>query len=121
MTIIGLQDERVLVDDEYTVNDYPDFTVLCEATHGYPATALQWQPASNAKRQNVELLATTGDSLRIWEYGSSDGPQNMGQYVGQQPVRSSGHTLQVKSSLSGVSAHFNFFSKRPSHMRYWTL
>ncbi|KAJ2979266.1 hypothetical protein NUW54_g11163 [Trametes sanguinea] len=36
IAIVGLQDERVLVEDDYT--EYPDFVTLVEAQHGYPAT-----------------------------------------------------------------------------------
>src|ERR1700722_7382579 len=70
IAVIGLQDERVLVEDDY--HDYPDFVKLCDAPHGYPATSLQWQPAAasayawSQKSPATELLATTGDALRVW-------------------------------------------------------
>ncbi|KAJ7594749.1 WD40 repeat-like protein [Mycena floridula] len=101
--IIGLQDERVLVEDDFT--DYPDFVMLCEAHHGYPATSLQWQPASAAsygwaqKSPATELLATTGDALRVWEY-SSDIASTMSNYVGRQAGNGS-HNLSLKTALSG--------------------
>jgi WD repeat-containing protein 68 len=103
--VIGLQDERVLVEDDYT--DYPDFVTLVEASHGYPATSLQWQPSSassyawSQKSPSTELLATTGDALRVWEY-SSDAQPVMSGYVGRQPT-SAGHRLTLKTALSGQS------------------
>ncbi|KAF8904391.1 WD40-repeat-containing domain protein [Gymnopilus junonius] len=106
IAIIGLQDERVLVEDDFT--DYPDFISLCEAYHGYPATSLQWQPASaqihswSQKLESTELLATTGDALRVWEY-NGDGPTTASAYVGRQPPISSGHSLTIKTALSGQS------------------
>jgi len=102
---VGLQDERVLVEDDFT--DYPDFVKLCEAYHGYPATSLQWQPASASnynwtqKSAATELLATTGDALRVWEY-TSDAPPSASNYVGRPPPVSSGHNLTMKTALSGV-------------------
>ncbi|RDB25309.1 DDB1- and CUL4-associated factor 7 [Hypsizygus marmoreus] len=102
IAIVGLQDDRVLVEDDYT--DYPDFVMLCEDAHGYPATSLQWQPASGLWSQNTmttELLATTGDALRVYEY-NSDGAAAVSNYVGRQPS-SSGHSLSVKTALSGQS------------------
>lgn len=105
IAIIGLQDERVLIEDDFT--DYPDFVTLCEAHHGYPATNLQWQPASaqshswSQKSPSTELLATTGDALRIWEY-SGDGPGAASSYVGRPPPVQSGHSLTTKTTLSGV-------------------
>lgn len=104
IAIVGLQDERVLVEDDYT--DYPDFVTLCETHHGYPATSLQWQPASAAgyawsqKSPATELLATTGDALRVWEY-SSDAPAPVSGYVGRQST-ATGHNLSLKTALSGV-------------------
>ena len=104
IAVVGLQDERVLVEDDFT--DYPDFITLCEAYHGYPATSLQWQPATaqsygwSQKSPSTELLATTGDALRIWEY-SGDGQPTSSSYAGRPPV-SSGHSLTMKTALSGV-------------------
>lgn len=105
IAILGLQDEHVLVEDDFT--DYPDFISLVEAYHGYPATSLQWQPASAAnhtwsqKSSNTELLATTGDALRVWEY-NSDGPSNVSSYVGRASNANGNHVLTMKTALSGV-------------------
>lgn len=106
IAVVGLQDERVLVEDDYT--DYPDFVTLVEANHGYPATNLQWQPANAAgfpwtgKAPGAELLATTSDALRVWEY-VGDAPLASSAYVGRQPS-GGGHRLTLKTALSGVSA-----------------
>ncbi|KAH9839426.1 WD40 repeat-like protein [Rhodofomes roseus] len=105
IAIVGLQDERVLVEDDYT--DYPDFVTLVDALHGYPATALQWQPSAassyawSQKAATSELLATTGDALKVWEY-TTDGPQQVSSYVGRPPT-TSGHRLTQKIALSGQS------------------
>lgn len=109
IAIAGLQDERVLVEDDYS--DYPDFVTLCEAHHGYPVTSLQWQPASatnhawTQKSASTELLATTGDALRIWEY-VSDSPQSLSNFVGRQ-ANTTGQSLSVKAALSGVRAVYS--------------
>jgi len=105
IAVIGLRDENVLVEDNFT--DYPDFVSLAEAYHGYPATSLQWQPTAAAghpwsqKSANSELIATTSDALRVWEY-SSDGPVNVSSYVGRLPSNSGQHSLVMKTALSGV-------------------
>ncbi|KAG6813696.1 hypothetical protein H0H92_008544 [Tricholoma furcatifolium] len=103
IAIVGLQDERVLVEDDYT--DYPDFVTLCDTAHGYPATNLQWQPSSvngwGQKPPSTELLAATGDSLRVFEY-NSEAPAPGSSYVGRQPSNP-GHTLTTKAALSGQS------------------
>ncbi|TFK54519.1 WD40 repeat-like protein [Heliocybe sulcata] len=99
IAVIGLQDERVLVEDDYT--DYSDFTILAEAHHGYPATCLQWQPAGLVARvAGTELLATTGDALRVWEY-AGEGVTMVSGYVGRQANSSS--RLTLKTVLPGQS------------------
>ncbi|KAG6891765.1 hypothetical protein C0992_006186 [Termitomyces sp. T32_za158] len=103
IAVVGLRDERVLVEDDYT--DYPDFVALCDTVHGYPATNLQWQPASvhgwAQGPASTELLAATGDALRVYEY-NSDAPPTGSSFVGRQPA-TSGHTLTTKTALSGQS------------------
>ena len=104
IAIVGLQDERVLVEDDYT--DYPDFVTLVDVNHGYPATSVQWQPSSansynwSHRSPNSELLASSGDALRVWEY-ISDAPLPVSSYVGRQPS-GGGHRLTQKIALSGV-------------------
>ena len=95
----------MLVEDNYP--DYSDFVTLAEAHHGYPATSLQWQPSSapsfawSQKSVATELLATTGDALRVWEY-MSDCQVSGSSYVGRAGS-GTGNRLQLKTCLSGVS------------------
>jgi DDB1- and CUL4-associated factor 7 len=122
IAVIGLQDERILVEDDFT--DYPDFVTLCETHHGYPATNLQWQPASALGRgwsQNsstTELLATTGDALRVFEYCNDD-PPPVSNYVGRQASTPGGHTLALKTALSGVRVLSSFSLIVALHL--WTM
>ncbi|CAK7262721.1 hypothetical protein SEPCBS57363_000187 [Sporothrix epigloea] len=46
-----------------------DFTKVAEATHTYPVTRLLWEPPSSQK-QSTDLLATSGDHLRLWSLPS---------------------------------------------------
>ncbi|KEZ42237.1 hypothetical protein SAPIO_CDS6090 [Scedosporium apiospermum] len=46
-----------------------DFTKIAEATHSYPVTRLLWEPPSSQK-QATDLLATSGDHLRLWSLPS---------------------------------------------------
>ncbi|KAL2169103.1 hypothetical protein VTG60DRAFT_6430 [Thermothelomyces hinnuleus] len=46
-----------------------DFTKIAEATHSYPVTRLLWEPPSSQK-QSTDLLATSGDHLRLWSLPS---------------------------------------------------
>ncbi|KAI1823234.1 WD40 repeat-like protein [Xylaria intraflava] len=46
-----------------------EFTRIAEATHSYPVTRLLWEPPSS-KKQSTDLLATSGDHLRLWSLPS---------------------------------------------------
>ncbi|KAL8803026.1 MAG: hypothetical protein Q9200_006384 [Gallowayella weberi] len=46
-----------------------DFVKTAEATHSYPVTRILWEPASSQK-QSTDLLATSGDHLRLWSLPS---------------------------------------------------
>ncbi len=50
-----------------------DFTKIAEATHSYPVTRLLWEPPSSQK-QSTDLLATSGDHLRLWSLPSEPPP-----------------------------------------------
>jgi DDB1- and CUL4-associated factor 7 len=111
--VIGLRDESTLFENE----DYPsadgDFYTIADTMHGYPATKLQWQPASAAgygwsqRSVNGELLATVGDALRIWEL-ASDAESNPTNFVGRGGV--SQGKLAQKIALTGVSGISPFAS-----------
>ena len=46
-----------------------EFSRVAEATHSYPVTRLLWEPPSSQK-QSTDLLATSGDHLRLWSLPS---------------------------------------------------
>ncbi|KAI8389252.1 WD40-repeat-containing domain protein [Blakeslea trispora] len=66
-----------LLDPSLPVDQRNDFTPVAEADSYYPITKVLWEPRKNDAR-NSDLLATTGDILRIWElvddprYGQSN-------------------------------------------------
>lgn len=49
-----------------------DFVKTAEATHSYPVTRILWEPPSSQK-QSTDLLATSGDHLRLWSLPSASG------------------------------------------------
>ncbi|RBQ93394.1 hypothetical protein VDGD_01209 [Verticillium dahliae] len=50
-----------------------EFSKIAEATHSYPVTRLLWEPPSSQK-QSTDLLATSGDHLRLWSLPSESAP-----------------------------------------------
>jgi DDB1- and CUL4-associated factor 7 len=51
------------------------FRHQCEFEHPYPATKVMWAPAKHNLGGTTDLLATTGDYLRLWST-SIDGSDN---------------------------------------------
>jgi hypothetical protein len=62
----------------------PDYNLLAQASHPFPPTRVTWEPrpstnSSSSSRltntgtgeRQTELLATTGDALRVWEVETS--------------------------------------------------
>ncbi|KAG8742685.1 hypothetical protein FRC10_001041 [Ceratobasidium sp. 414] len=110
ITIVGLPDESSLIEGASPPAGGSDFVVLAEAMHGYPPTRLQWEPASAVgqswpiKTSGAELLATTGDALRVWEFVTESdggvGPGSQAGYVGRQGSTGLGGKLSQKIALS---------------------
>ena len=69
-----------ILETSVNVDTYPDdmsgqpqpeliYTKTAEATHSYPVTRILWEPSSS-KKQSTDLLATSGDHLRLWSLPS---------------------------------------------------
>jgi WD repeat-containing protein 68 len=50
-----------------------EYTKVAEATCAYPVTRILWEPPSSQK-QSTDLLATSGDHLRLWSLPQSTTP-----------------------------------------------
>ncbi|KAG2184470.1 hypothetical protein INT43_000379 [Umbelopsis isabellina] len=87
-----------LVDDMYA-NQHSDFTVLAETDSYYPITKVLWEPWKGKPRS--DLLATTGDILRLWELvdNPSYGSNTIG---GRGPTSGYPQKLVKKSELMNV-------------------
>lgn len=84
-----------------------EFARTAEATHSYPVTRILWEPASSQK-QSTDLLATSGDHLRLWSLPSqsSYNPRN-------SISRSSNLSPQPPQKLTPLALLSN--SKSPEH------
>lgn len=51
-----------------------EYTKVAEATCAYPVTRILWEPPSSQK-QSTDLLATSGDHLRLWSLPGTPGSQ----------------------------------------------
>lgn len=89
-----------------------DFQQLATANLTYPPTKVGWEPAESLARADQggrgELLATTGDVLRIWEMkwdGTSKDSGRIG--YGRNGYNDEGWKLNQRSFLSNVSSVAN--------------
>ncbi|KAL1870537.1 hypothetical protein VTK73DRAFT_2576 [Phialemonium thermophilum] len=83
-----------------------EFSKISEATHSYPVTRLLWEPPSS-QQQNTDLLATSGDHLRLWSLPSGDPPNSKGNSVTSRNNREQTMKLTPLALLSN--------SKSPDH------
>lgn len=82
---------------------------IAEATHSYPVTRLLWEPPSSQK-QSTDLLATSGDHLRLWSLPSETPVGSPGNHI----TRSSNHGRDLPASkLTPLALLSN--SKTPEH------
>ncbi|KAL1966431.1 hypothetical protein VTN77DRAFT_4573 [Rasamsonia byssochlamydoides] len=84
-----------------------EYVKSAEAAHSYPVTRILWEPPSSQK-QSTDLLATSGDHLRLWSLPSSHTvPSN------NSITRPSNQREQPVAKLSPLALLSN--SKSPEH------
>ncbi|KAI6781287.1 putative WD repeat-containing protein-like protein [Emericellopsis cladophorae] len=95
------QDVYAPGNSKYTL----EFNKIAEATHSYPVTRLLWEPPSSQK-QSTDLLATSGDHLRLWSL-PSETPSTPGSNIGRRGQDGPATKLTPLALLSN--------SKTPDH------
>ncbi|KAJ5145135.1 hypothetical protein N7448_002527 [Penicillium atrosanguineum] len=84
-----------------------EYVKTAEATHSYPVTRILWEPPSSQK-QSTDLLATSGDHLRLWSLPSSQPLQSSNSIT-----RTANQRETPTSKLSPLALLSN--SKSPEH------
>ncbi|KAI9371965.1 WD40-repeat-containing domain protein [Aspergillus egyptiacus] len=84
-----------------------EYVKTAEATHSYPVTRILWEPPSSQK-QSTDLLATSGDHLRLWSLPNSQ-PQQSSNSI----TRPAGQRDIPTAKLSPLALLSN--SKSPEH------
>lgn len=84
-----------------------EYVKTAEATHSYPVTRILWEPPSSQK-QSTDLLATSGDHLRLWSLPTTQTLHNSNSIT-----RPSGQREQPAAKLSPLALLSN--SKSPEH------
>ncbi len=86
-----------------------EFTRVAEATCSYPVTRILWEPPSSQK-QTTDLLATSGDHLRLWSLPPSNTP-----ITSNTITRSSSATQKQPSAQKLTPLALLSNSKTPDH------
>lgn len=86
-----------------------EFHKVAEATCAYPVTRILWEPPSSQK-QSTDLLATSGDHLRLWSLPQSSTPQLSSNINRSSSVNSRDQPPQKLQPLALLSN-----SKTPEH------
>ncbi|KAF9888801.1 hypothetical protein FE257_008377 [Aspergillus nanangensis] len=84
-----------------------EYVKTAEATHSYPVTRILWEPPSSQK-QSTDLLATSGDHLRLWSLPTTQPLQNSSSIT-----RPSNQRDTPTAKLSPLALLSN--SKSPEH------
>lgn len=65
----------MVVDQSAYPNDNNDYQLLAQGSLPFPATKVAWEPKRSVGNENErgELIATSGDVLRIWELSEWNG------------------------------------------------
>ncbi|KAE8352619.1 WD40-repeat-containing domain protein [Aspergillus coremiiformis] len=84
-----------------------EYVKTAEATHSYPVTRILWEPPSSQK-QSTDLLATSGDHLRLWSL-----PANQPLQSSNSITRSASQRDAPSAKLSPLALLSN--SKSPEH------
>ncbi|KAK7605661.1 WD40-repeat-containing domain protein [Phyllosticta paracitricarpa] len=84
-----------------------EYTRVAEATCSYPVTRILWEPPSSSK-QSTDLLATSGDHLRLWSL-----PQSTTANVSNTITRSTSSRDPPPQKLTPLALLSN--SKSPEH------
>lgn len=65
--MVRIVKKRSRTSDIPTRSNLGDIFTICEFSHPYPATKIQWSPDTRNGLNPRELIATSGDYLRIWD------------------------------------------------------
>ncbi|CAG8483235.1 609_t:CDS:2 [Paraglomus occultum] len=103
LQIIALSD--TVYDDPYQRPSTGDFIKIAEVDHHYPITKVLWEPNKGGLK-TPDLLATTGDHLRLWEI--VDDVNTTGNTIGvNNGVGVRTQRLNHRQLLTNTKADFN--------------
>lgn len=87
-----------------------EYTKVAEATCAYPVTRILWEPPSSQK-QSTDLLATSGDHLRLWSLPTQPQTPSSGNNINRSAMANSRDQAPMKLQPLALLSN----SKTPEH------
>ncbi|KAG0025208.1 hypothetical protein BGZ82_010149, partial [Podila clonocystis] len=89
---------------DYNPTSMSDWVPIAETNHQYPVTKIKWEPYKGGHR-SFDLLATTGDYLRLWEL-KEDAENISSSTIGRRASSTNGQKLVQRAVLANTKANF---------------
>ncbi|KAG0050482.1 ddb1 and cul4 associated factor 7 [Gryganskiella cystojenkinii] len=105
--IITLPEFAGVEDKDYNPNSMSDWIPIAETNYQqYPVTKIKWEPYRSG-HHSTDLLATTGDYLRLWELKDDPEQSNLGasNTIGRRPSAIQ-QQLSQRAVLANTKANF---------------
>ncbi|KAF9103998.1 ddb1 and cul4 associated factor 7 [Mortierella sp. GBA35] len=105
--VITLPEFAGMDDRDYNPNSMSDWVPIAETNHQqYPVTKIKWEPYKGGHHRPFDLLATTGDYLRLWELKDDPEHSNSGSNtIGRRPAHAQ-QQLSQRAVLANTKASF---------------
>ncbi|KAG0236536.1 WD40-repeat-containing domain protein [Mortierella sp. GBAus27b] len=106
--VITLQEFAGIDGKDYNPTSMSDWVAIAETTNQqYPVTKIKWEPFKAGHRRSSDLLATTGDYLRLWDLKDGlDGDNNSSNTIGRRHPPLIRQQLTQRGVLANTKASF---------------
>ncbi|KAG0344040.1 ddb1 and cul4 associated factor 7 [Podila humilis] len=105
--VITLPEFASIEGTDYSPTSMSDWVPIAETNHQYPVTKISWEPYKSGHR-SFDLLATTGDYLRLWELKdeTEHAVRNSSNSVGHRAPYTNRQQLVQRAVLANTKANF---------------
>ncbi|KAF9114291.1 ddb1 and cul4 associated factor 7 [Mortierella sp. AM989] len=105
--IITLQEFAGSDGKDYNPTSMSDWVSIAETNHQqYPVTKIKWEPHKSGHRKPYDLLATTGDYLRLWDLKDDPDQEGASNTIGRRHPPIIRQQLAQKAVLANTKANF---------------
>ncbi|ORZ11642.1 WD40-repeat-containing domain protein [Lobosporangium transversale] len=89
---------------DYNPTSMSDWVAIAETNYQqYPVTRIKWEPYKGGHRRPYDLLATTGDYLRLWDLKDDPDQNESSNTIGRRHPHNKGKFLCTLTSFDGIT------------------